>query len=164
MTLYLRALLLILTGLGIAPQAFSSLHEIQLPSLKSQATVSMADFRGKVVLLSFFEPNCPWCYRQMKVFNQIQSACDEILQPLSVGIHGTNQKLRSGLRRAKVQYPAVRGTPALIQLTGEINTTPWTLIFGPNGQLLATRRGHMEFEKIQELFPELCPVTESQMG
>ena len=164
MTLYLRALLLILISLGVTPQAFSSLHDIQLPSLKNQATMSMAAFHGKVVLLSFFEPNCPWCYRQMKVFNQIQSECDEILQPLSVGIHGTNQKLRSELRRAKVQYPAVRSTPTLIQLTGEINATPWTLIFKPKGQLLVTRRGYMKFEQIQALFPELCPVTESQMG
>ena len=124
----------------------------------------MADFNDKVVLLSFFEPNCPWCYRQMKVFNQIQSACDELLQPLSVGIHGTDQKLRSELRRARVQYPAVRGTPALIQLTGEINATPWTLVFGPKRQLLVTWRGYMKFEQIQALFPELCPVAELQTG
>jgi len=164
MALYLRAFLLILTGLGLASQAFSSLHDMQLPSLNNQATVSMADFRGKVVLLSFFEPDCPWCYRQMKVFNQVQSECDETLQPLSVGIHGTDQKLKSELRRAKVQYPAVRGTPVLVQLTGEVNATPWTLIFGPKRQLLVTWRGYMKFAQIQVLFPELCPATQSQMG
>lgn len=164
MTLYLRTLLLILISLGVTPQAFSSLDEIQLPSLRNKATIDMADLNGKVVLLSFFEPDCPWCYRQMKVFNQIQSECNERLQPLSVGIHGTDQKLKSELRRAKVQYPAVRGTPALIQLTGEINATPWTLIFGSKRQLLVTWRGYMKFEQIQALFPELCPVTESKMG
>ena len=164
MVLYLRALLLILISLGVAPQAFSYLDEIQLPSLKNKTKVSMADFRGKVVLLSFFEPGCPWCYRQMKVFNQIHSECDEILQPLSVGIHGAKQKLRSELRRAKVQYPAVRSTPALIQLTGEINATPRTLIFGPRGKLLFTGRGYIKFEQIQKLFPELCPVTSTQIN
>ena len=164
MNLYFRALLLILISLGLAPQAFSSLDQIQLPSLKNEATVNMADFHGKIVLFSFFEPNCPWCHRQMKVFNQIQSACDEGLQPISVGIHGTEQKLKSELRRAKVQYPAVKGTAALIQLTGEIDATPFTLAFEPDGQLLFTWLGYMKFERIQELFPELCPITESQTG
>jgi thiol-disulfide isomerase/thioredoxin len=160
MNLYIRAFLFMLISLGVTPQAFSSLDDIQLPSLRNKATINMADFNDKVVLLSFFEPDCPWCHRQMKVFNQIQSECDERLQPLSVGIHGTDQKLKSELRRAKVQYPAVRGTPALIQLTGEINATPWTLVFGPNRQLLFTWRGYMKFEQIQALFPELCPATE----
>jgi thiol-disulfide isomerase/thioredoxin len=164
MIVYLRALLLVLISLGVAPQAFSYLEEIQLPSLRDKATINTADLYGKVVLLSFFEPDCPWCYRQMKVFNQIQSECDERLQPLSVGIHGTDQKLRSELRRAKVQYPAVRGTPALIQLTGEINATPWTLVFGPKGKLLVTWRGYMKFAQVQALFPKLCPVTESTIG
>jgi len=164
MTLYFRTLLLVLTSLGVAPQAFSSLGEIQLTSLRNKATINMADFNDKVVLLSFFEPDCPWCHRQIKVFNQIQSACNELFQPLSVGIHGTNQKLRSELRRAKVQYPAVRGTPALIQLTGEVSATPLTLIFGQRGQLLFTWRGYMKFEQFQELFPELCPVTELLTG
>lgn len=161
MNLYIRAFLHILISLGVTPQAFSSPDEIQLPSLRSKTTINMADFKDKVVLLSFFEPNCPWCHRQMRVFNQIQSECHERLQPLSVGIHGTDQKLKSELRRAKVQYPAVKGTPALIQLTGEINATPWTLIFGPNRQLLVTWRGYMKFEKIQGLFPELCSASQS---
>ena len=164
MILYIRAFLLILISLGVTSQAVSSIDEVQLPRLRDKATIKIADFHGKIVLLSFFEPDCPWCYRQMKVFNHIKSECDETLQPLSVGIHGTDQKLKSELRRAKVQYPAVRGTPALIQLTGEINATPWTLIIGATGQILVTWRGYMKFEQIQALFPELCPATQLQMG
>jgi thioredoxin-related protein len=164
MTSYIRVFLLILISLGVTSQAASSIDEIQLPRLRDKTTIKIADFHGKIVLLSFFEPDCLWCYRQIKVLNQIQSECDEILQPLSVGIHGTDQKLISELRRAKAQYPAVRGTPALIQLTGEINATPWTLIIGATGQILATWHGYMKFEQIQALFPELCPATQLRMG
>ncbi len=159
-----RALALIAISLGLTPQAFASLDQLQLPSLTDKTMISMADFRGKVLLLSFFEPDCPWCYRQMKVFNQIQEQCSEQLQPLSVGIHGTDQKLKPELRRAKVTYPAVRGTPPLLELVGEVPATPWTLILGPEGQLLGTWRGYLKFEQAQTLFPELCPLPESPAG
>lgn len=151
-----RTVLLIVISLGLTPQALASLDQLQLPSLSDNTIVSMADFRGKILLLSFFEPDCPWCYRQMKVFNQIQAQCSAQLQPLSVGVRGTDQKLRQELRRAKVRYRTARGTPALHQLVGHIPATPWTLIFDPQGQLLGTWRGYLKFEQVQELFLELC--------
>ncbi|HCO59884.1 MAG TPA: hypothetical protein DIT58_06780 [Porticoccaceae bacterium] len=157
-------MLLIVINLALIPRAVASLEQLQLPSLTDNTTVSMTDFRGKVLLLSFFEPDCPWCYRQMKVFNQTQAQCNEQLQPLSVGIRGTDQKLRPELRRAKVSYPAVRGTPLLLRLVGEIPATPWTLIFDPQGQLLGTWRGYMKFKQVQSLFPEFCPPPESPLG
>ena len=46
----------------------------------------MADFRGQILLVSFFEPDCAWCFRQMKALNQVEDQCGEHLQPLSVGV------------------------------------------------------------------------------
>ena len=157
-------LLFLLISLGLAPRASASLDQLELPSLTDKSVVSMADFRGKILLLSFFEPDCSWCHRQMKVFNQVQAQCSEKLQPLSVGIRGTDQKLRPELRRARVRYPAARSTAALLNLTGEIPATPWTLIMDPQGKLLGTWRGYLKFEQVKVLFPKFCPPAKSPAG
>ena len=158
MTSIVRVLQFLFISWGLVPQAYSSFNYIELPSLTDKSSVNIADYRDKVLLVSFFEPECPWCHRQMKVFNRVLTECSNLLQPLSVGINGSEQKLRPELRRAKVKYAAVKGTPELLKLTGEIPATPWTLIFGPKGQLLGTWQGYLKFEQIQEIFPSLCAI------
>ena len=152
----IRVLLLLCLSLGLTPRALAVLDHVQLPSLTDDSSVSFKDFHGKFLLLNFFEPDCSWCYRQMKVFNQINTHCSRQLQPLSVGVHGDKRSLRQVLRRAKVSYPSALGTQELQQMVGGIPATPWTLIFGPEGQLLVKLRGYVKFEQLLASFPELC--------
>lgn len=135
------------------PQAYSAVAEIELPRLLNGGTVSLADYQDKVVFITFFEPDCPWCYRQMKVLNRVASECGHHLQPVAVGINGDAHSLRHELRRAKVSFPTAKATPELLQLVGAVPATPWTLIFRPPDQFLGKLQGYMEFEKIQALFP-----------
>lgn len=150
-------LLLLNLSLGLTPQAFAALERVLLPSLSDDSWISLEDFQGKVVLLNFFEPDCSWCYRQMKAFNQIFTQCSHQLQPLSVGIHGNKERLRHELRRAKVAYPAALGTSELQQWIGEVPATPWTLIIGPHGELLGKLQGFIKQEQLLSIFSEFCP-------
>lgn len=148
---------LVLLSLGPWPRAFSALDSVMLPSLTDDSRVSLRDYKGQVLLLSFFEPDCKWCYRQMKVFNQVSKQCNESLQPLSVGVHGDKLSLRQEVRRAKVEYPAVMGTTEFQQYFGDVPATPWTLIFDQHSQLLGKWQGYIRFQQISSLFPEFCP-------
>lgn len=148
--------ILLSLSLGFSPQAFAFLQQLALPNLTGEGQTQLADFQGRLVLMSFFEPECSWCYRQMKVFNRIQSECAQQLQPLSVGVNGDSHRLRKELRRAKVRYPAVQATAQLMRLVGTVPATPWTLVFGPQGELLGKMQGYIRFEQMEELLPEFC--------
>lgn len=136
----------------------ASLLDFNLPSLQSSQQVSLEKYRGQLVLLSFFEPDCSWCYRQMKAFNRIEQACPEHIQPLAVGINGKPRELRRELRRAKVKFPAFSGTSELLAAVGKVPATPWTLVADGNGTVISTLRGYIPLEKLTLAFGEICQI------
>lgn len=155
---------LILTLCTISFISFSaqaaSLLDFRLPSLHSGQQISLEKFRGQLILLSFFEPGCAWCYRQMKAFNRLTDTCTQHIQPLAVGINGKPEKLRRELRRAKVKFPAFSGTRELLSAVGKVPATPWTLVADSEGAVISTLRGYMPLEKLTLAFGGLCKTTD----
>lgn len=133
-----------------------SLYDFTLPNLQHERPVSLGDYHGKIVLVSFFEPDCRWCHRQMKAFNQLIRDCDASLQPVAVGVHGNKQQLRKELRKAKVKYPGLVATKEFVKSVGGVPATPWTLLLDPNGDIIYTFRGYITYKKLSELFGSEC--------
>lgn len=133
-----------------------SLFDFSLPSLQENRTVPLEQYRGKVMLMSFFEPDCGWCYRQMKALNRLVESCPLHLQPVAVGIKGKAPELRQELRRAKFRYPAFAGTGKLLNAVGKVPATPWTLVTDGNGTILTTLRGYIPLEKLTQAFGDYC--------
>ena len=133
-----------------------SVMQIPLRDLLHNRSIRLEDIPGEVILLSFFEPNCSWCHRQMKAFKKIQEQCDDTLQPVVVGINGNAQQLKKEVRRAKISYPALQANRSLLQYTGEIPATPWTLLLNRQGDTLATLRGYIPLEDYLNVFAEQC--------
>ncbi|BFM14703.1 hypothetical protein R50073_08860 [Maricurvus nonylphenolicus] len=144
-------LLLLVTGLSggsvAAATQTGALLSTPLSDLRSQNSIALQEYAGKWVLASFFEPNCSWCFRQMKAFTRLTEKCSHI-QPVAIGINGNRQKLRKEVRKAKIKYPAVVGSRALLDVVGEVPATPWTLIIDPEGNTLATLRGYHPLEQL----------------
>ncbi len=152
------------------PAWSSSLLDLKLLDLQEHRSLSLHDFlnktgsednketsKEKIILLSFFEPNCPWCYRQMKVFNKLQDTCNHSIQPVMVGINGNAIALRKDLRKAKVHFPALKANKQLRQQF-DVPATPWTLMIDAEGQLITTIRGYTPFKDFAEVFTEECPL------
>ena len=51
----------------------------------------------------------------MKVFNRIETSCHQQIQPVVVGINGDIHALRKAIRKAKVNFPALKANKELIQ-------------------------------------------------
>jgi thioredoxin-related protein len=132
------------------------LHELQAVDLASPAALPFANYKGKTMLLSFFEPDCSWCHRQMKALQTLQHQCGEDIQVLAVGINGDKQALRREVRRAKISYPAIIAPRELLALTGDIDATPRTYIADPEGRLLGFIRGYQSLDKLIELPQIAC--------
>jgi hypothetical protein len=147
---------LALACLLAGPLAANPLHDLDLAALDGSGRIALADYREHWLLLSFFEPECAWCHRQLKALEQLSARCSETLQALAVGINGRDLALRRELRRARVTFPAARGSAALLERTGEIPATPWTLLLSPRGEVAATLRGFVREEQLAAAFPALC--------
>lgn len=144
---------------NLARPQHSALH-IPLQSVNDHSIIKLADLHGSTVLLSFFEPDCLWCYRQMTVFNQLSKRCQTI-KPVVVGINGNDQDYRKLTRRAKITYPAVKSSTVFRQHFNEVVATPWTYVLSNNGHMLGYLRGYRSLEQLLELFDQQCqPSTE----
>jgi len=140
----------------VAPATLHAFYDQPLPALTDSTQHRLQDYSGKILLISLFEPECSWCYKQMKVFNQIVQACNSQLQPLAVGIHGRKKALRREVHRAQAKFPTFQAPPSWLKSVGEVPATPWTLVVDSKGTIVATVRGYFGYEKVQKAFPELC--------
>ena len=141
--------------------------DLKLPDLQQKQSLSLREIVSSypnktqpnetIIVLSFFEPNCPWCYRQMKVLNKIESSCNHQVQPVVVGINGDARALRKELRKAKVTFPALKANKALMEQFS-VPATPWTLMIDGDGQVLTAIRGYMPLKDFADIFKYECQL------
>ena len=132
----------------------STLADYKSNDLLNDTVVSLADYNDTLLILTFFEPDCPWCYRQLKALNKLSKQCRHI-QAVAVGIHGNRQQLRKEARRAKIQFPAITASLAFQRSIGKIPATPWNILI-ENGEIKATLRGYHSYEKFRQAFSDIC--------
>ena len=143
---------------NVSAQEFDSetkgIYSLSLKSLSKPEIVSLNTVKHKHLLISFFEPECRWCYRQLRMLNKLQQTCDDNIQPIMIGIHGTRQVLQQELRLINVTLPAFEASEALLKLTGNIDATPITFIVNEDGAITQRLRGYTPNHAI---YQQLCP-------
>ncbi len=134
-----------------------NLHRYSLSSLQKDGEISLAAYKDKIILLSFFEPDCKWCNKQMKALNKLQQQCGHSVQPVAVGVHGKRRELKQELRKAKVSYPAFLASRELLETTGNIASTPITLVIDESGEFVAPLQGYISLTTLAEIIPN-CSI------
>jgi thioredoxin-related protein len=170
---WLRALVAEIAFLGMliysaTSWAAPSFHQFELEGIGQTADVALQDYAGKALLLTFFEPACSWCARQLRDLVKLQQACDGGLQVVAVGVHGRKPALEQVLARsgARGRLTAVMASPSLLSAIGGVQVTPYTLVIDAKGRFEALLRGYVSLEKLHALLADRfgrenekgCPV------
>lgn len=150
----MRALLLAwLLACGVA-HASPQLADFTLPALTGNADLPLASLHGQPYLISFFEPECGWCRKQLKELAQLAPARQ--MPVVAAGIGGNAPGLRqlvSGIDHIhKVQAPA-----ALLRALGGIKATPLTLLVNGQGEVSFVARGYLGEEGNEALVARAGP-------
>jgi len=130
-----------------------TIFSLRLKSLQVPKFMSLSDYQHKYILMSFFAPDCSWCFRQILAFNELSTGCSANLQVILIGTQGTRQELQQELRRSQTSLPAFLSSSALQQLIGPISATPVTLLFDPQGTQRAILKG---YTPQSPLFEAIC--------
>lgn len=149
---WLRILSLLFSLSAIADEP-GSLLDFELRSLVEPGRHSLSQYQGAPVLMMFFEPNCSWCYRQVKVLNSLHNACGGV-KPVAVGVNGSRRELLAEYQRIKPTFPTYQASGKLLAAIGGVPATPFTLIADDLGQPLAWLRGYMSEEELRQLLRE----------
>ena len=134
----------------------SQLPEVNLKSLMDQSFVSLPEYQGDYLFLSFFENECRWCLKQIKTYNQLKGIKNTRF--VMAGVGESDFHLRHWAKRANPQIPVVKASPELKEIVGEIEATPFTLIFDRQGRFVTKVRGYLKQDKLTSIIEYLDKI------
>ena len=139
-----------------------SLLNYALKNLNTGRLEPLQEFSGKPVIISFFEPECSWCFKQLKDLEKLSHRCDQAIQPLAIGVNGATPELKQLFARTRVSFPAFVASKRLQADIGGIPATPISVFIGAQGQLLGATRGYKPLPELYELLSQVeIPVSEN---
>lgn len=125
-----------------------------LPDLSGQ-TQSLAQWRGKVIVLNFWAPWCPPCRHEIPGFIRLQERFGtQGLQFVGVALDSV-EAVREYVRQAGINYPILLGDyegAFLGQAAGNPQGgLPYTLVLGRNGQPVASLLGAVSERRLEAI-------------
>ena len=157
-----------LAGFGIAqwlraPSAVpSTLTDFNLPDLTGK-TRSLADYRGKTVLLNFWATWCPPCRREIPGFINLQKRHGSRgLQIVGISVDNPEAVARYW-QETKINYPLLLADDSVYGLMTAYGNTqgglPYSVLIRPDGRVAATHIGAYEEQELEALLLTLLSST-----
>lgn len=131
------------------------------PLLASQTTASLQTLANEQPLaVVFYQPDCPWCQKQMQQLVSYQQQCHHGFQSVFIGTQGKHRALLREVQSYQQQALSFAADSQFIRLLGAIPATPITLFIDQHGQLLSANRGlitaKLLAQKIAQLSNKKC--------
>ncbi|WP_432526324.1 TlpA family protein disulfide reductase [Shewanella sp. GXUN23E] len=110
--------------------------------------------KGKPTLMMFYKPDCPWCSRQGKAFNQLLARCGDKLQVVALGTLGDKTRLRQEWWKMKPAFAGFVAGTTMMESMGELPATPLTLVTNARGELITYLRGYIKPAQMNTILQE----------
>lgn len=115
------------------------------------ATVNLADYKGKVILLNFWATWCGPCKVEIpefvRAFDQYK---DQGFVVLGVSIDDTADQLREFAQQYKVNYPILLNHESIEEAYGPIYGVPISFFIGRDGLICRKRMGEVRKEMLEQ--------------
>ena len=98
--------------------------------------IDLGDYKGNVVLLSFWASWCPYCRQLIPALVDFQSQYyGEGLRVVGIAVRDQKEAVRSYSQRANMNYPVAMGDADTLKLYGGISGLPTIVLIGRDGRI-----------------------------
>jgi cytochrome c biogenesis protein CcmG/thiol:disulfide interchange protein DsbE len=119
-------------------------------------SLSLADYKGKVVFLNFWATWCPPCRQEIPGFVEVYNAYkDEGLVILGVAVSDRENKVKDFVDKNDVSYPCAMGTNQIVRDYEPGNAIPATIVIDRQGKIYDKHVGYMDKSQVEKIFKEL---------
>lgn len=132
---------------GKRPQA----HDVRLARLDGSGTGSLADFRGKVVVVNFFASWCPPCVEEAPVLERAQ----RLLAPtggtvLGVAVDDARGDTQKFVDDNGLSFPVLRDVERAFSNGYGVKGLPETFVIDQDGRIVALQRNQITHRWVEQ--------------
>ena len=133
-------------------------------------TVSLSDFHGKPVMLTFWKINCPACQFQMPYIQAVYDECSsKTIATLTINVGDSKLAIKNYITSQKLTFPVLLDPLGSVANTYGVPGVPMTFLIDTDGILKAYKIGAFQSQQAMEdalksVFPSLVLTPELEIG
>lgn len=129
--------------------------DFTLKSPDGQQQVTLASYRGKVVLLDFWATWCTPCRAEIPRFIEWQKKyADKGLVVVGVSMDDSSKDAANYAREMKITYPVAMGTPEVADAYGGVLGLPVNLLIARDGRIVTKDVGATDLAALEKQIVE----------
>jgi peroxiredoxin len=152
-SLIAAVILVLLVSLAILIHNRNNAPDLTFTTIEGKK-ISMADLKGKVVIVNFWATNCLACVTEMPALvNTYQQYRKKGLEIIAVAMpYDPPAQVLNYATQKKLPFPVMHdGLAEITEKFGNVDLTPTTFIFDKQGKQLQRTIGALDFVKLSQL-------------
>jgi cytochrome c biogenesis protein CcmG, thiol:disulfide interchange protein DsbE len=143
-------------ALGAGDRIEAPAADTALPVLGKDGEGTLADYRGKVVILNFWASWCPPCVDELPLLQRTQERiAGQDATVVGVNYKDLPEKAQRFVDRYSLTYPSLRDREGEVAEQYGARAFPETFVIDRDGRIAAVRRGPVTQEWLDRTLPEL---------
>jgi cytochrome c biogenesis protein CcmG, thiol:disulfide interchange protein DsbE len=123
--------------------------------ITDRQTISLHDYRGKVVMLNFWGTWCPPCRAEVPDLKALQRTHKDTLEIIGAAVFSSEAAVDKFYQDYKINYPIIFGSYELMEKYGKISVIPTTVIIDRKGAIAGTIVGSRTREQYEQMLKPL---------
>ncbi|HKO27394.1 MAG TPA: TlpA disulfide reductase family protein [Solirubrobacteraceae bacterium] len=129
---------------------------LQLPILGGSGSRSLAEFRGKVVVVNVFASWCPPCLAEAPMLErEEQQIAKDNATILGVTYQDNSSDSESFVQQHHISYPVVRDVTGKFSRAYGVNGVPETFVINRQGKIVALNRSQLDETWLKKTLPKI---------